>query len=79
LGYIAIAILVLIAGYLDWLSLTEAYGSGPPYYGRTVNMDKWSNPLVSLAVVNSVAVIGILVASRKLIAPNRTGSRATAR
>ena len=79
MGYISIAIVVLIAAYIDWVSLTEAYGSGPPYYGRTVNMDKWSSPVVSLVVVNSFAVIGILVAWRKLIAPNRTSSRATAR
>ena len=62
MGYISIAIVVLIAAYIDWVSLTEAYGSGPPYYGRTVNMDKSSNPLVPLAVVNSAAVIAILVA-----------------
>jgi hypothetical protein len=31
--------------FVDYTLLKEAYGSGPPYYGRSVNMDKWMDPL----------------------------------
>lgn len=27
----------------------EYYGDGPPYYGRTTNMDKWQSPAADLA------------------------------
>jgi len=47
-------------GFVSWLSydsLREAYGSGPPYYGRTVNMDKWHNPLPGLLMLDGLALL----------------------
>jgi hypothetical protein len=37
---------------VDWAICSEAYGAGPPYYGRTTNMDKWQDPMGRLVVVN---------------------------
>lgn len=43
--------------------LTEAYGNGPPHYGRTTNRDKWSSPVPALLVIDAIgiAVIYILI------------------
>ena len=38
----------------------EYYGAGPPYYGRTVNMDKWESPVIELTL--SIAASALLVA-----------------
>ena len=45
---------------LAYAGLSEAYGSGPPYYGRTTNMDKRASPVQRLVVID---VIGIVVAA----------------
>jgi hypothetical protein len=50
---ILVALSVLIG---DYIILTEAYGSGPPYYGRTENMDKWVNPFPGLIYVNFAGI-----------------------
>mgnify|MGYP000361348859 CR=1 FL=1 len=47
-------------GFVSWLSydsLHEAYGSGPPYYGRTVNMDKWQSPIPGLLMLDGLALL----------------------
>ena len=51
---LVIAITALWAGWGIW---TEAYGSGPPYYGRTTNMDKWTSPLPTLTALGIGAFI----------------------
>nr|WP_110384885.1 hypothetical protein [Paraburkholderia silvatlantica] len=43
------------------INFSEAYGSGPPYYSRTTNMDKWSSPLPLLTVVDAVSVLAIVL------------------
>lgn len=48
--------------------LNEAYGGGPPYYGRTTNMDKWQDPSAQLFWVNGT---GLAVAAALLIAMRR--------
>ncbi len=46
-------LLVLIAGAIaNCAIISEFYGGGPPYYSRTENMDKWSNPLPTLVALN---------------------------
>ena len=35
--------------------LAEAYGAGPPHYGQTTNMDKWSSPLPLVAMLTAIA------------------------
>ena len=45
----------VVVAFLAWQSydiVAEAYGPGPPYYGRTTNMDKWTDPLPGLAAVD---------------------------
>lgn len=56
----------IVVGGALWIGvdlLREAYGAGPPYYGRTVNMDKWTSPWGLLAVVAVVAtgVVALLL------------------
>ncbi|WP_042339225.1 hypothetical protein [Paraburkholderia ferrariae] len=54
-----LVLLALFAGVMAFntINLLEAYGSGEPYYSRTTNIDKWSNPLPVLAVVDGIAVL----------------------
>lgn len=58
---IALSLLGL-AAYINVQSLVEAYGSGPPYFGRTTNMDKWSNPLPGLLLLDALVLLIVLVA-----------------
>ena len=63
------AVVVFVAGVaLNWLLLDELYGSGPPYYGRTTNMDKWTSPWPDLAILDAmllVVVAGLLFYARR--------------
>jgi hypothetical protein len=52
-----------LLGFISWLNydqLHEAYGSGPPFFSRTTNMDKWASPLPSLIILDG---IGLLIAA----------------
>ncbi|HET7538538.1 MAG TPA: hypothetical protein VFK05_01655 [Polyangiaceae bacterium] len=40
----------------------EYYGDGPPYYGRTTNMDKWESPMFDLALSNALGLSLIALA-----------------
>jgi hypothetical protein len=53
------AALLVLVGVIAFnaANLWEAFGSGPPYFSRTTNMDKWANPLPTLITVDSVAVL----------------------
>ena len=65
LSILVLAVTSAIVGlclYYDVATITEFYGSGPPYYGRTTNMDKWSDPLPSLVVVNLGAAVVVAMA-----------------
>jgi hypothetical protein len=44
-----------------WAVLDESYGSGPPYFSRTVNMDKWTNPIPMLTTYGLIPV-GLILA-----------------
>jgi hypothetical protein len=57
---ISVLIAVIAGVWFNYVSLNEAYGSGPPYYSRTTNMDKWVNPLPVLIPLN-VVVLGVLL------------------
>lgn len=50
------ATVLLVAAWWNQDVLREAYGSGPPYYGRTTNMDKWDSPIAVLVVVDVLAL-----------------------
>lgn len=53
----AVAILIALA-LMSYQILDEAYGSGPPYYGRTTNMDKWSDPGPRLIAICGIGLAG---------------------
>ena len=69
--YIGIVIIVISVATLllavsigvNYINLNEAFGSGPPYYDRTTNMDKWSNPIPKLLLIDIfvLLIIGGLV------------------
>ena len=50
---------ILAAVVVNYVLLSEAYGDGPPYYGRTVNLDKWTSPLPIVVPIDLVAVATI--------------------
>ncbi len=57
---VTIGILIVVTcTYINYINLVEAFGSGPPYFDRTTNMDKWSNPIPFLVLLD-IAVIIIL-------------------
>lgn len=51
------AIVVALTIWIDYSHLVEAYGGGPPYYGRTTNMDKWESPISFLILINLASII----------------------
>ncbi|MBB5401388.1 hypothetical protein [Paraburkholderia youngii] len=57
---VAVAIAVAVVAF-NVVNLNEAYGNGEPYYSRTTNMDKWTDPLPVLGVVDGVAVVVVAV------------------
>ncbi len=64
-------------GFVAWLNydaLNEAYGSGPPHYSRTTNMDKWQNPLPGLIAIDGIAIL--VVAAAVALFRRRTAERA---
>lgn len=60
--YLALIALILAIAWFNFINLTEAFGDGPPYYARTTNMDKWTNPLPTLATIDIIAAIVIALA-----------------
>jgi hypothetical protein len=52
----AIALIAVLA-WTNYQVIVEAYGSGPPYYGRTTNMDKWTDPVPGLVTIDLPGVI----------------------
>lgn len=60
LGAALLAAVLLVTAF-NVLNLNEAYGDGPPYYARTVDMDKWSDPLPVLGTVDVIAALLVAV------------------
>ena len=62
--FVAAGALLLATAWINFVNLEEAYGNGPPHYGRTTNMDKWSDPPPMLLVVDVVVlgIVGVLLA-----------------
>lgn len=55
ISYLCIASAAMLIAVLAWANYTvivESYGSGPPYYGRTTNMDKWTDPVPGLLAID---------------------------
>ena len=60
---IAALVVAAVGLWIVYTNLNEAYGSGPPHYSMTTNMDKWSSPwpLVIGVVVVCSAVCWLLL------------------
>lgn len=75
LMFILAALTLSGASFVNYEALVEAYGSGPPYYSRTTNMDKWNDPLPELILLDlgalAVAAALIWVGTRKPRKPGR--------
>ncbi len=73
LAWALIVAVVLACGTVDFAIVTEYYGSGPPYYGRTVNMDKWTSPVSSLLLINAggLVTIALIVATSRMVRRHR--------
>lgn len=55
ISYGCFALSIALIGWLAWITydvVVESYGPGPPYYGRTTNMDKWTNPVPGLLAID---------------------------
>lgn len=64
---VAVTLFVLAATVVTYVLLSEAYGSGPPYYGRTVNMDKWTSPIPIVLPIDLVAMALLSWSARRWI------------
>jgi len=56
--------IVTVTVWINYANLNEAFGGGPPYYGRTTNMDKWSNPIPTLVVIDIIAILLVVILLR---------------
>ncbi len=54
--------LLAATAQVNYASLVEAYGSGPPYFGRTTNMDKWSSPWPGLLMIDGFVLLIVVAA-----------------
>jgi len=55
---------VIFVIHINIDTIIGAYGSGPPYYGRTTNMDKWESPLAALAILDILSITMICIIGR---------------
>ena len=62
--------IVVFCAYVNFTNLIETYGSGPPYYNRTTNMDKWQSPVLYLVLINAVSLVAIYVIYRFTLSKN---------
>lgn len=62
----ALCIAALLVAAFNLVNLIEAYGSGPPYYSRTVNMDKWQSPIPVLVVIDVATFVLLALGIRWL-------------
>ncbi|WP_027818579.1 hypothetical protein [Paraburkholderia bannensis] len=56
---VALSAIVVALVAFNVFNLNEAYGNGPPYYSRTTNMDKWSNPIPVLSLLDMSVALAI--------------------
>ncbi|MEL7216868.1 MAG: hypothetical protein AAGK01_00375 [Pseudomonadota bacterium] len=60
-------IVLIMAAFGLWIiyfNLVEAYGSGPPHYSMTTNMDKWSSPWPLVIGVTIVCLVAFWLVTR---------------
>jgi len=54
--FLACVLLFIFVVYVNIDAIVGAYGNGPPYYGRTTNMDKWESPIPTLVILDVVSL-----------------------
>lgn len=61
IGIVLFSIALLVAKglivVLNVIELNDFYGSGPPHFSRMTNMDKWTNSLPVLGVIDGVTIL----------------------
>lgn len=57
-------LLIIFVAYVNIDAIVGAFGDGPPYYGRTTNMDKWQNPLPKLFVIDAITITLVFLVMR---------------
>lgn len=68
--YLAVLLLLLSVGlvsfsiFVTYDNIVGAFGSGPPYYGQTTNMDKWQNPVPYLIGLDLFILVIIFLLAR---------------
>ena len=68
--YLALLLLLVSVGlfgfatYVTYDNVIGAFGSGPPYYNQTTNMDKWQNPIPYLVGLDLIVLVVIFLLSR---------------
>lgn len=61
LAWLSLLLVVLWCAFVAYVNvdaIVGAFGDGPPYYGRTTNMDKWENPIPMLIGIDLVTLLG---------------------
>ncbi|AOJ78899.1 MULTISPECIES: hypothetical protein [Burkholderia] len=66
----ALLIAILLTCAFNAISLNAAYGDGPPYYARSTDMDKWTNPLPLPGMVDG-AMLVVIAAYRSWLRRSR--------
>ena len=56
--------LLFFAAYVTYDNIVGAFGSGPPYYSQTTNMDKWQNPVPYLVGFDLIVLVVVFLLSR---------------
>lgn len=56
--------LVSFAVFVTYDNIVGAFGSGPPYYSQTTNMDKWQNPVPYLIGLDLFVLVVVFFALR---------------
>jgi hypothetical protein len=54
LGLFASIGMLAFVAYVNYDAIVGAFGDGPPYYGRSTNMDKWESPVPILLIVDAL-------------------------
>jgi hypothetical protein len=57
-------LIVTVTVFMSYEVLIEAYGKGSPYYSRTTNMDKWSDPIPGLLAIDFLSLFIVMLLLR---------------
>jgi hypothetical protein len=66
LAAISVVVVFAVCALRTYASYVEYYGEGPPYYGRTTNMDKWQSPVFGLVIMNVLGLAWVIYGARRV-------------